>query len=403
MKRAIYFILILCSLQNSFGQHIVARSTQIIAVNKFEKNPVHSVILANQTSYLPDTSIKANSKFDFVSGEKIVAFEDFAQDGVGDFPSKWNTSSSGEIKTIDGLKGKWLALAKPGIFYPEYIKTLPENFTLEYDVVASSNYSSGSGWFEVSVIKVANDNEMKSVLSNSGDRFRYTNSSNGISIRIHPTYDNGSFYYRTYENGSELQVYSSKQTSFTKANNIVHISIWKQKTRIRMYIDQEKVLDLPKVMTTTYNKIIFSPAYAYATKDDILYLSNIRLAIGDADTRNKLITEGKFVTKGILFETGSDKINPQSYGVLKEIATALIENPAFKVRIIGHTDSDGDEAANLLLSKKRAEAVKNTLAKDFNVVASRMETAGKGETAPLESNSTAEGKANNRRVEFVKQ
>jgi outer membrane protein OmpA-like peptidoglycan-associated protein len=170
-----------------------------------------------------------------------------------------------------------------------------------------------------------------------------------------------------------------------------------------MYIDQEKVLDLPKVMNTTYNKIIFSPAYAYNSKDDMLYFSNLRLAIGDADSRSKLITEGKFITRGILFETGSDKINPQSYGVLKDIAMVLNENATIKVKIIGHTDSDGDEAANLLLSKKRAEAVKNSLAKDFNVDASRMETTGKGETAPLESNSTAEGKANNRRVEFIKQ
>jgi outer membrane protein OmpA-like peptidoglycan-associated protein len=72
------------------------------------------------------------------------------------------------------------------------------------------------------------------------------------------------------------------------------------------------------------------------------------------------------------------------------------------VKIVGHTDSDGDEAANLLLSKKRAEAVKNTLAKDFNVDALRMEAIGKGESTPLESNNTAEGKANNRRVEFIK-
>jgi outer membrane protein OmpA-like peptidoglycan-associated protein len=103
-----------------------------------------------------------------------------------------------------------------------------------------------------------------------------------------------------------------------------------------------------------------------------------------------------------LFETGSDKINPQSYGTLKEIAAVLKENSTLQVKIVGHTDSDGDNAANLTLSKKRAAAVKNTLVADFGIVAERMLTDGLGETKPVEPNSTAEGKANNRRVEFIK-
>jgi OmpA-OmpF porin, OOP family len=350
------------------------------------------------------TSIKANSKFDFVSGEKIIAFEDFMQDAVGDFPDKWNTTSSGEIKTINGQNGNWLALAKPGIFYPEYIKNLPDNFTLEYDVAASNNYSMGSASFEISIVKVADDNEMKTIVSNSGDRFRFSNSSNGISIRLHPSYwrDQGSYDYRIFENGKEQQTYSSKQNSFTNTSNFVHISIWKQKTRIRMYLNQEKIIDLPKAMTSTYNKIIFSPSYAYANNEDMLYITNMRLAVGDANTRNKLMTEGKFISHGILFESGSDKINQQSYGAIKEIANVLNDNPAIKVKIVGHTDSDGDDANNLQLSKKRSAAVKNALANDFKIDAARMATSGQGETVPLEPNTTAAGKANNRRVEFIK-
>jgi OmpA-OmpF porin, OOP family len=134
----------------------------------------------------------------------------------------------------------------------------------------------------------------------------------------------------------------------------------------------------------------------------MLYLSNLRLAVGDADTRNKLLTQGKFVTHGILFESGSDKIDSQSYGVLKEIAAVLTENPAIKVKIIGHTDSDGEAAANLALSKKRAESVKNMLTSDFAINADRMITDGKGETSPIKPNTSPLGKANNRRVEFVK-
>ena len=114
------------------------------------------------------------------------------------------------------------------------------------------------------------------------------------------------------------------------------------------------------------------------------------------------VTEGKFVSHGILFESGSDKINPQSYGALKEIAAVLNENETISVKIIGHTDSDGDNEANLKLSEKRAIAVKNAFINDFKIDAARLETSGKGESVPIAPNTSAEGKANNRRVEFIK-
>jgi outer membrane protein OmpA-like peptidoglycan-associated protein len=402
MIKETFIFLLLVFFQTTSGQIGILNRTDITD-GKSNASEDKAAVSRDSIPSSKGTSIRANSKFDFVPGEKIIAFEDFMQDAAGDFPAKWNTTSSGEIKTLDGQKGKWLALMKPGIFYPEYIKSLPENFTLEYDVAASSNYNMGSAWFEISIIKAINDNEMKVVASNSGDRFRFSNNSNGISIRIHPSNDNGSYNYRTFENGSEQQTYTNRQNSFTNSNNVAHISIWKQKTRIRMYINQEKIIDLPKVMTGTFNKIIFSPNYSYANNDDVLYFTNVRLAVGDADTRNKLITEGKFVTHGILFESGSDQINPQSYGTLKEIAAVLTESPTLKVTIVGHTDSDGDDAANLLLSKKRADAVKHVLVNDFSIDASRMQTNGKGETTPMETNTTAAGKANNRRVEFIKQ
>jgi len=83
-------------------------------------------------------SIKAYSKFDFIPGEKIVAFEDFMQDGVGDFPAKWNTNSTAEIVTIEGKPGQWLMLHKEGVFMPEFFDTLPDNFTLEFDLLGDN-------------------------------------------------------------------------------------------------------------------------------------------------------------------------------------------------------------------------------------------------------------------------
>ena len=91
---------------------------------------------------------------------------------------------------------------------------------------------------------------------------------------------------------------------------------------------------------TTYNSVCFTTGGFHQSQDRYL-ISNLKLAVGAPDTRNKLITEGRFSTSGILFDSGSDRIKPESYGVLKDIATVLKENPAVKVKIIGHTDSDG--------------------------------------------------------------
>jgi Outer membrane protein and related peptidoglycan-associated (lipo)proteins len=73
-----------------------------------------------------------------------------------------------------------------------------------------------------------------------------------------------------------------------------------------------------------------------------------------------------------------------------------------KVNIVGHTDADGKDADNLILSKRRAESVKANLVKNFGIDASRLETDGKGASQPVDNNTTPEGKANNRRVEFIK-
>ena len=115
------------------------------------------------------------------------------------------------------------------------------------------------------------------------------------------------------------------------------------------------------------------------------------------------MTEGKFVTRGILFDVNSDKIKPESSGALKDIANVLKENAGVKVKIVGHTDSDGDDKANMTLSEKRAAAVKNHLVKEYGIDEASLTTEGKGESELADKNPTPEGKANNRRVEFIKQ
>ena len=179
--------------------------------------------------------------------------------------------------------------------------------------------------------------------------------------------------------------------------------MWRQGQRLRVYANGQKIWDLPRAFdaTSKFNLITFAMQGSYRP-DDYFLLGNIRLAVGAPDTRNKLITEGKFVTTGITFDVNSDKLKPTSYGVLKQIATALTENADVKIKIIGHTDSDGDDAKNLDLSKRRAASVKAALSNEFGIDAARLETDGKGETQIIDKSPTPEGKANNRRVEFIK-
>lgn len=115
-----------------------------------------------------------------------------------------------------------------------------------------------------------------------------------------------------------------------------------------------------------------------------------------------MITEGKLITYGINFDVNSDKVKPESYGTLNDIAKVLMEAADVKVKIVGHTDSDGDDAKNLDLSKRRAASVKNALSNDFGISADRLQTDGAGESMPIVPNTTAEQKSKNRRVEFIK-
>jgi OmpA-OmpF porin, OOP family len=88
--------------------------------------------------------------------------------------------------------------------------------------------------------------------------------------------------------------------------------------------------------------------------------------------------------------------------VLKQVAAGLQKNPNLKLEIDGYTDSVGDAAHNLDLSKRRAKAVASALAAQFGIDAARLTVNGFGADKPMASNDTADGRAANRRVEFLK-
>ena len=356
----------------------------------------------NNTIKGKKASLQTYSKFDFISGEKVIVQEDFSQDEVGDFPAKWNTNSTGELVTVEGTKGKWLSLSKAGTTMPEFITSLPENFTLEFDLLVNNEFSFYSSEFRVAMASLSNPKEFT-----KWQRFKHDEIT-GTDISFHPMdagSGNGRTSFDVFNKSNKSEMHNEENTSqfFASKNNFAHVSIWRQKQRLRVYLNEEKVWDLPRAMdlAVNYNSLIFYLQDFHKAEDRYL-ISNLRLAVGAPDTRNKLITEGKFVTTGITFDVNSATIKPESYGTLKTIAQVLQDNADVRVKIIGHTDADGEDNTNLNLSKKRSEAVKAILSSDFGINSSRLESDGKGESQPVGDNKTPEGKANNRRVEFVK-
>ena len=116
-----------------------------------------------------------------------------------------------------------------------------------------------------------------------------------------------------------------------------------------------------------------------------------------------LQSSGRYVSYGIQFDPGSDRLKPESGATLKMIADALQGDPTMRLQIEGHTDATGNAGMNVELSRRRAEAVKAALVSRFGIPTERLTTSGVGAARPLETNDTPAGRTANRRVEFVRQ
>ncbi len=120
----------------------------------------------------------------------------------------------------------------------------------------------------------------------------------------------------------------------------------------------------------------------------------------DAPPKKVKITGRQIVIEeSIQFETGKAVIRKESYDIIDQVVIVMKDYPQIEVRIEGHTDSDGAETANQRLSKARADAVFEYMI-SHGVQASRLRTDGFGESRPIDTNRTSDGKSANRRVEF---
>ena len=102
----------------------------------------------------------------------------------------------------------------------------------------------------------------------------------------------------------------------------------------------------------------------------------------------------------LYFATNKTEILPESEAALTDLYNMLVENPNIRIRIIGHTDAVGSDKDNQRLSEGRANSVRQNMI-DRGIDPSRIEAIGKGKSEPIAPNDTEEGRAKNRRVEFV--
>lgn len=334
-------------------------------------------------------SMQTYSKYDFTPGEKVLFYDDFKETAVGDFPPNWNSTASGEVVTNNLFPGNWFKLIGEGCVALEEGIKLPDNYTIEFDVIPyavdENNVNFEYGFYLYSAHDPKDLNEGGAVPGNNG----------GVKM----TFGYRATYTAYSDEGYTISGEKEDGTALMEAGKKYRLSFWVQKTRLRVYQDQVKIFDLPKVFKPGMicNQMRFE---LWGESGPII--TNFRVAAGLPDMRNKLITEGKLVSYGIYFDVNKDVVKPESYGTLKGIADVLKENPDVRVKIVGHTDADGAEAANLDLSKRRGEAVKAELVKNFGIDASRLESDGMGETKPVAPNDTPSNKAMNRRVEFIK-
>ena len=325
---------------------------------------------------------------DFTPGIITIFEDNFSRDNKGDFPAKWDTNGSGEIVVIDGKK--WFRLGGKSMYIPMVKESLPENYTIEFDMytMGLDRHTSSQSWIHLLL----------------QDTPLFEPSRSSTMIKLSPCQFISSPGYMEKRDNGKRQIWNEIGKDYRetiKGKSRVAIAV--NGTRMRVWMNDTKLVDVPRIVPATarFFKLFVRGLRDDPGKDEV-YISNFRIGKAGVDNRSKLITEGRLTTNAIQFESGSDTLLQESYKTIREIAKVLENNQEVRIKIIGHTDADGSEQNNLKLSKKRALAVKKSFINQYGISGDRIVIDGKGESDPVASNSTSEGKAQNRRVEFIK-
>ncbi len=321
-------------------------------------------------------------KYDFIPGDKAIFFDDFGDTDVGEFPVKWSLKGphgGGNTVEVVDYKGRRFLRSVPPSSKDEglassalYIRLntkgdMPAKLTVEFDAVLGKPRGYQNQYYLLMYDENGWPAHMPGSIYISGDKGQSQNTTTSISK------DDGKVH---------------------------HIAVSVNGTFVKAYVDNQRVVNDPDAITRPI-KYIGIHMHANHGYSDTVMFTNFRVAEGGKDIKSALNTEGKIVTHGILFDTGSDKIKPESLPTLKKILAILEESPSLKFSIEGHTDNQGTKGLNQPLSERRAKAVESWLT-GKGISSGRLQSRGWGDAKPIESNDTPEGRANNRRVEFIK-
>ncbi len=310
-----------------------------------------------------------STKFDYVPGDKVIFFDDFAADELGEFPANWKLEEGAlEVAEMDGQR--WLRSTSVTSRFAMKLPaapTLPEYWTFELDF--------------------------------------YCGEASGNVLDVIGVKDNQNVWDLTFPySGSAAYFLTGKTTSNTPLENtkvwgaVHHVMFMARGNALKVYVDQQRVANIPEIDLTNGapDHLVVS---LWSDKEPMI--TNVRFAEGNKPVADPF-ANGKLVTYGIYFDSGSDIVKAESAPVLRQIAAFMEKNAAVKVAIDGHTDNQGTSDGNLDLSKRRAASVAKVLSGEFKIAAERFKTDGLGDTKPVASNDKAEGRAMNRRVEFTK-
>lgn len=338
---------------------------------------------------LPENDL-VYAKYDFVPGDKVIFYDDFSETEVGEFPRKWHLkgpkgNNNNAVEVVE-FQGKRFIRSQPATGdvpqdpSTQYLRLtqkgdLPEKFTIEFDAYFITQLGGGyDSYYHLYLLP--DDSSWPGLNGQAGEGVFYFSGSGGNSVNT-----------KTGMNKNDDKFH--------------HIAISVNGTFVKAYIDNVRVINDPDGLVRPIRMIGINMGVSGGLASDRVMIGNFRLAEGGKDIKSVLDTDGKIITHGILFDTGKDLIKPESQPTLKMILGLLNDNPNLKFSIEGHTDNQGNKGINQPLSEKRAVAVKNWLA-GKGIAPARLKTAGFGDTKPIDANKSSEGRANNRRVEFVK-
>lgn len=326
----------------------------------------------DQTNTATVPSVKSYQNYDFVPGDKIIFESNLADEQVGEIPSQFILSDGqADVQQEDGENVIHVPKGSGVTFTARMTNEnyMPDQFTIELDF---KNEDFGLNHLSVDF----------------GNRVYYAQDP---AIMPGITFDNGGVNWTL----GDVDYPEGLTTNTKESMHWHHIAIAINKTVGKVYIDQFRVVNVNNLTGKPNNVTFHVDGYENS------FVKNIRVAAGGIDIYKQVSTDSKIVMHGILFDVDKATLKPESMGSINQIFSLLKKDPSLKFEIDGHTDNSGNADHNMTLSQQRADAVKTQLV-SMGVDASRLTTKGFGDTKPMDTNDTPEGKANNRRVEFVK-